>query len=985
MSQTNPRALSWPILFLAIASLSASTFGQAVAERAVLFSSASGTAPLPRPWNMTMIRADGGTQAHGSCLWFNTDWQARPWAGVRFEGNYFPSFTLTREWIDKGFIRFHINVTVDRYGNIGGGDQYQLKPITEPEVPKYQAVRSQFIDRGRGLDEEASTWQEVLIPLKYFTSLEPGHVVKGLYFQTRQQIERTFSLDDVEYVRFDTLPDWMREQLDQEVIQEWVTWPSYDDLPAVAKADRRPPSVRDGKFVYPDGTRAFLINPYCREDSRAVYGIRDSGELPPTYGLYSRDKHGWIYDEVPTTEHLCRLGFNSFSATPVPTRWWRSAGYERNRGSVDDEFLSAVLAEKVTLPYYVDLVSWPWTMGAPGLHIEETNLPKAAATQGRNHWTQYRIIGAGRQAWMDMWTLNARRYREAGAEALVVELMNEPAYMGETEDHYREFAQWLEARYGSVSAVNRTWLTDFGSLSEAAVYRFSYDDPPPAGQRLDYDEYLSERFTEMISEGVEAVSEILAGSLVGVQPMGGYMQTPREAVWKHRIACQETVVLTPTGGGRWTRSAGASRPSETVTGHPLADAPIENDLLLAVADNKMIVDNETYLHGQTRQDTRNRLWEHVVCGLDGLTVFSWSKRGWVWWQDREAVQVDADKYPYSCLIPIARRTDALRGILDFSVEVQSLADKILPKPWGPEPKIGLLYSWDNARRRVVEPGLYDKLPVYYAAMRYSHWNMAMLPSDRIIAEGVPAHIDVVVAGGLTHVERELPAVLRAFVQRGGILILGECDLTKDVYDHDLPSDSRLAPATLLATLDSPSTVQIDEATRLRFPGTVSFPRLQEISVADGTGIVLRDAPGRPIVTRRPLDDGAIYYQAADASGYRLAALLHEILIHAGNGALRPGWCLVEVTDQDGHLAPNVLVSRRSYSDHHAILLLNRDRYDRAVRVALPDRTGPWQVTDALSKASSPRTLTDVELSDRGVMVELSAAGPAVLLLERPEE
>jgi len=101
--------------------------------------------------------------------------------------------------------------------------------------------------------------------------------------------------------------------------------------------------------------------------------------------------------------------------------------------------------------------------------------------------------------------------------------------------------------------------------------------------------------------------------------------------------------------------------------------------------------------------------------------------------------------------------------------------------------------------------LYDKLPVYYAAMRYSHWNMCMLPCDRVVAEGVPDHIEVIVAGGLTHVECKLPA-----------------------------------------------------------------------------------------------------------------ALLQEILMHAGGGTLSPGWPLVEISETGGHLAPNVLVSRRSYREHHAI-------------------------------------------------------------------
>lgn len=904
---------------------------QNIAERSTLFSSAGKTPFRAGSWNMNMGRREGGRREGGVCLWFNTDWQAKPWAGVKFDADDAPSFTLTKDWIENGFVRFLLNSTVTRDSVIGGGDQYQVKPHVEPPLKKHQVVRSQFIDRGRGIDQEASTWQEVLVPLKYFTDLKPGHRVSGLSIQTYRQISMTFSLDDVEYVRFDMLPGWMVDQLNQKVIQDWVEWPEYDDLPEVAKADRRPLSVRDGSFVTPDGKRGFLLNPYCREDSRSNLGVLTPGKLTPTHGLYDRKKHGWIYDEVLTNEYLCRLGFNSYSATPVPTLWWRSVGYAGRRGGVDEAFLST-LSQRVTLPYFVDLVSWPYTMGKPGLIIGETDLPPSAATKGRNHWTQYRTIGAGRDAWMKMWAVNARRYRDAGVKVAIVELMNEPAYMGETPDHHAEFEDWLKQRHGTVKRVNETWKTDYKSLKAASAYRFSHSDPAPMGQTLDYDEYLSERFEELIGDGVEAVTDILPGALVGLQTMGGYMRSPQQSVWKHRIARRETVVLTPTGGGRWTRGSGALRPSHDLTSHPMADAPIENDLLLAVAGDKMIVDNETSLRGQRRIDTRNRLWEHVVCGLDGLTIFSWSKRGWVWWEDRGPVQTDADKFPYSSLIPIARRTDALRGILDFSVEVQTLAPRILPKPWGPAPKIGLLYSWDNARRRETEKNTRDRCSDYYAALRYSHWNMAMLPADRLIDEGAPEGMDVIVAVGLTHVERELPDALREFVSRGGILILGECDLGRDIHDMPIPSAGALAPETKGAA-------------------------------------------------RKSVGRGSVYYQNAGVFGYSLAKTLRTVLEHAGGGNAPDEWRSVGIRDRNGRLAPNVLVSRRSYDGHHAILLHNRDQYERVVRVAVPGLKGQWRVTSALDD-SRPRDISGDALGTEGVEVTLAPAGPAVLLIDR---
>jgi|GEM_PF-1560761 len=957
---------------------------ETIIEQTNIFSSDEQTHFAVRPWNMAMNRAKGGTDEQSQCLWFNHDWKAKPWAGISFKSNGAAPLRLTQEWIDKGFIRLTINVTVDRYGNIGGGDQFQLLPITQPQVARYQSLRSQFIDRGRGIDEESSTWQEVFVPLKYFSELRPGLELIGLHFQTCHQIQRTFSLDEVAYVRFDTLPAWMIEQLNEKVIQADVTWPAYDELPEVVKADQRPLSVRNGVFVYPDGSRAFLLNPYCREDSRTVYGCSEPGKLPSTYGLYDREKHGWIYDEVPTTKNLCRLGFNSYSVTPVPTAWWRSVGYQKPNRGESDQFLSSVLSKRVTMPYHVDLVSWPWTMGRPGLNVDETDLPASAATVGRNHWVQYRIIGAGKKAWLDMWRLCAARYRDAGANVASVELMNEPAYMGESEDHHAEFARWLIDRYGSIAEVNSTWGTGYSTIAEASAYRFSYSNPSPAGQKLDYDRYLSERFEELITEGADAVREILPETLVGIQTMGGYVSSPREAVWKHHLAKRETVVITPTGGGRWTRGSRASRPSETLTTHPMADAPIENDLLLSIADEKMIVDNETYLRGQTREETRNRLWEHVVCGLDGLTIFSWSKRGWVWWKDRQAVQVDADKFPFSSLIPIARRTDALRGILDFSEEVQTLAPKILPKPWGPEPRIGMLYSWDNARRRTVQPELTDKGTAYFAAMRYSHWNMTMLPSDRVIEDGIPESIEVIVAAGITHVERELPAILQDFVERGGVLVLGECDFTQDIYGRPLADGASFLEGELTERDATAQQIQFDQSLDSRFPGKAIPLKLQQIAAPKEATVVLQDLAWHPVVTCIPHGKGAVYQQAADIQGYALAKVIHHIFRHAGRGEVKSDWRSVEVSNEDGSHAPNILVSRRSYADHHAILILNRDRYKRTVRVAIPGLSGSWRVSDSLTE-DAPSILEGHAISAAGILVNLASEGPAVLLLEKNAE
>ena len=307
---------------------------------------------------------------------------------------------------------------------------------------------------------------------------------------------------------------------------------------------------------------------------------------------------------------------------------------------------------------------------------------------------------------------------------------------------------------------------------------------------------------------------------------------------------------------------------------------------------------------------------------------------------------------------------------------------ILPKPWGPETKIGLVYSWDNARRRAVDPGLYDKLPAYYSALRYSHWNMAMLPSDRIVESGVPAGIEVVVAAGLTHVEHGLSSGLRRFVENGGTLILGECDFTQDVHEQALPTGSSLVAALRSEReIGDVMHIPVDKATETLFPGPLSAGSLEYLAVKRDMQTVIQDDRSRPVVVRMPLGQGVIYFQGADAYGYSLAKLMHAILTHADADKAANAWLSARITEGNGQLAPNILLSRRSYADRHVILLHNCDQYQRTVRVGVPGLAGAWKVRDALRNAAAD-AMTAEQIRSTGIEVQLDPAGPAVILLER---
>jgi len=371
-------------------------------------------------------------------------------------------------------------------------------------------------------------------------------------------------------------------------------------------------------------------------------------------------------------------------------------------------------------------------------------------------------------------------------------------------------------------------------------------------------------------------------------------------------------------------------------------------------------------------------------------VFSWSKRGWAWRNTRADVVTEADKYPYSVLIPLARRTDALRGIHDFAAEVQPLANRILPKPWGPDPKIGLLYSWANTRRRVYEPELPDRTPAYYAALKYTHTNFRVIPSHNILKGDALSGLDVVIAGGIRHAEEALPSALERFVRAGGVLIVGEEPMALDLYGNLLDADNICGVDVGDSVEGGREMVPLPaELAPAELSGDVRLvSSLRTLNPEPGTSVLIKDARDRPVVTKRSLGKGFVYVQGADLVGYPLAKLLWTILADASGTEIPSTWRLARIHDATTEqLATNILLSRRSYDDYHAFLLMNRDGYDKTIRLRVDLPSGNWQVYDGLSgiKLDSPeghKTWRSQQLANDGLELLIAAGDPAVVLIER---
>ena len=411
----------------------------------------------------------------------------------------------------------------------------------------------------------------------------------------------------------------------------------------------------------------------------------------------------------------------------------------------------------------------------------------------------------------------------------------------------------------------------------------------------------------------------------------------------------------------------------------MAPAPISSDLLLVMTGDRMLFDNELYLTGQTRRDVRNDWWTRVLMGYDGATLFSWSKRGWSWWDGLDKIKEEAEQHPYSALIPLARRTEALRGILDFAQEMPRVRLEVLRKPWGESHNIGFVWSWGNARRLMCDGNLPEQGMRYYAALKYTHWPFEMIPSYLASFEHL-SQFKVLFLPGTQYLERELQENLENYVQNGGLLVLGEKIPARTPYGRPNgfdewigiqpgPGDFRKSTIRMPEEIKGDGVPQIAEgifSVRKVEPFSLTPPLSQrERGIDSGhsgesrnpvsTGrtimspfhTLLGDSLERPVLIERPLGKGRIWYLAADLEGYNLGTVLSWILEMAGQNRE-----LLIRDECDGNCARNILVSFRRYNDpsHHiCVLLRNMDSYPKDMRITLNPGWKNYRIDDPLKR------------------------------------
>ena len=530
-------------------------------------------------------------------------------------------------------------------------------------------------------------------------------------------------------------------------------------------------------------------------NGRPIYlvGVWVGGTVSTAPSLYKPDLDGdnIAYSELLSAETAPLLGINSahpqMSALRVmrPTGWFAEDRHTQPRW----EQLQAFVAGLGDLPVTVDCA---------GIKAFDGASVPAELKQVNRAWHSFvPLCPEHPQAWQlyeSYWQDCARQIVEAGSNAIIYELFNEPTYNCRCAHNKHEFAQRMAARYQTIEAANAAWRTDFGSFD--AVANMDAPEQTP-GLWCDWIKFIGDRYVEILAAGKAAIE-----SVDQREPMY-FLDQPSVSTTYLRCNGIDPVKLNSLMdivGMEGGVSFGASQPREEED--PMAAVLASKGLFshqlyldLARAFGKPIVNTETYCgrffsnvrFPSHREDILTELWEEMIHGAAGSYFYNWGRRWWEWQDLAGAKHLAREiKYKaYSMLNPYAFPPESLNGFKDFLRDMESVGDELLSGP-RIEGQVALLISQPTVRqlfrgRSPTEKSPYEEIVrEWYAAL-----TLAQIPLDVVWEEQLEtadlSRYRAILAPGAQYAYRATEEPLKRFVEEGGLLIATEGAFARDEY------------------------------------------------------------------------------------------------------------------------------------------------------------------------------------------------------------
>ena len=383
------------------------------------------------------------------------------------------------------------------------------------------------------------------------------------------------------------------------------------------------------------------------------------------------------------------------------------------------------------------------------------------------------------------------KYRElcrAIVEQLARRFGHNPAVVGwqigneYTEDSFdadarRQFHDWLQARYGTLAALNQHWTTAYWSQSYD-----SWDEVPMGtgrgnpGLLLDYKEFVTDTWRSFQRNQLDVLRRTVDPRQFITTNLGGLGWADRFD--RHAIAADLDLISWDTYVGQ-----GHVDPYRIGATHDLVRGWKQKDFWVMEMQPGS-VDWAGVSNSLDRGETRAMVWEAVGHGADCVAFWQW-RAGLNGQEQYHGALVGPDGTP-----------------LPFYAEARQTADELTragPDFAGTAPVSQVAILHDYASRWAVDfhpqSNRYDQIDVllgYYRALR------DVTQSVDIVDPTVPLDAyKLIAAPSLNVISPELARRLAAYVEHGGHLVLGPRSGMKDAYNALNPERQ---PGPLAATL-----------------------------------------------------------------------------------------------------------------------------------------------------------------------------------------
>jgi beta-galactosidase len=538
----------------------------------------------------------------------------------------------------------------------------------------------------------------------------------------------------------------------------------------------------------------------------------------------------------------------------------------------------------------------------------------------------------------------AERYRDHPA-LLLWHISNEYGPVCYCERCAARFRGWLQARYGTLEALNRHWVTPFWGHTYTAWEQI--EPPSQLGDRsmqglaLDYQRFMS----DMNLECYRHEAAILRRITPGVPVMTNFHGLVKHLDYFSWAPHQDVIT--------WD--------SYPAAGEDPAAVAFRLDLMRGLRGGQpWLLLEQTPSQVQWRPynplkrpgEMRLQSYQAVARGADGVMYFQWR-------QSRGAAEMH-----HGAIVGHAGHsgTRVFGEVAALGAELRGLGE-LLPGARTPA-RVALLFSWPNWWAVEYRPGLsaglsyLDEVTRYYGAL----WRHKVAVD--VVGPGAPLDgYDLVVAPLLYLVGEDQAAAIERFVEGGGAFLTG---FSCGVVGEDGRAWLGGYPGPLRRTLG----VWVEEADPL-LPGAGN-----SVVVSDGGPVAAGSYPcdlwcdllhlegaraiaqfgadfyaGRPAITENRLGAGRAYYVATRPDPLLLDRLVGAILDERGIAAPLAAPAGVEVTE-------------RVSGERRVTFVLNHRAESQAVELPAPAR-------DLLTGRMHERELI---LEPRGVAVLVEAAG-----------